>query len=64
VTGRRPWWHVRSEPDIDEDEGEHTPGDGKVLVPTRREYGELDGWVWCSPEDAAAWDVRNWRDAP
>lgn len=65
MTGRRPWWWLKSQPEeADEDAGEHEPGDGRVQVPTRYEYGELAGWVWCTPEDAPAWDCRLWRNTP
>ena len=61
---RWPWWVIGSDdPDLPYVRGE--PGEGKVLVTTRRDVnGDAIEQVWAAAEAAADWDESRWRATP
>jgi|GEM_PF-1492301 len=61
---RRPWWHLRSQPEasgeLNEPDPEHT-----VLVATRLDTsGDPDEYAWCDPAAADQWNAHRWGPMP
>jgi hypothetical protein len=57
----RPWWSLRRQPEADENDMPTL-----VKVPTRFDplSREPEEFVHATPEAAAHWDERQWRDQP
>lgn len=40
------------------------PGEGKILVTTRRDRrGNVTEQVWTTPDASADWDNKNWKES-
>lgn len=62
---RLPWWLRKLEEDGDEPRVLGEPGDGRVLVVTRRDaHGDVVERTWVDPASTSHWEERVWRDTP